>query len=159
MLTKPIPFQRGHKMYLNLDWPKHEHKSEETKCITTWVEETHPMPARTQNISQLVLNKAIHASNESKWISNCVDQTHPMPARIQNESEHVLTESLPCLRWYKMHFNMCRPNSSHASEDTKCISTCVANTNYACEYIKCIRAWVDQTPQKPVRTKSTSQHV
>ena len=45
------------------------------KSVTTFVDDTPPMPTRPQSASQHVLNLPTHASNEKKRISNFVDQT------------------------------------------------------------------------------------
>ena len=64
MLSKPIPCQRRKKMWLNLCWPdtpmlsmrqnvfQHvttnpSRASEDTKCISACIDQTHPMPATT----------------------------------------------------------------------------------------------------------------
>jgi hypothetical protein len=70
------------------------------------------------------------------------DQTHPMTARTQNVSQHVLTKPLIYQPGHKMHLNMYRRNSSNASKDTKCISTCI-----------------DQAHPMPAKAKNASHHV
>ena len=160
-------------MHNNLCWPNPTLASENIKCISTYVDQTppmpgrtqdasqlvdqtHPMPARTQNVCQPVLIKPILCKGinkihlnicwpnpscasmiikciltlvEEKCISTCVDQTHPMPSRTQNASQLVPSKSNPCQRLHKMHLNMCWPNPSHASEETKWISICDNQTN------------------------------
>jgi hypothetical protein len=129
-------------MYLNMCWPNPSHASEDVKSISTCVDETPPIPARTPNASQLVLIKTLpcqwglkmylnicwpnpsHASEDRKCNSTCVEQTPTMAARTQSVSQHVLTKSLP-QNGHKMHLNLCWPNTTHASENTKWISTCV----------------------------------
>ena len=135
VLTKPIPCQQGHKMYLNLCWTNHPHVSENRKYISTCVDQTYPMPAqhlcwtKCQWRHKMYLNLCwpnnSDASEDTKCNSTCVNQTPSIPARTQNVSQLVLTKHFPCQRGHKMHLNMCRPILSHASEDTKCISTCV----------------------------------
>ena len=81
-LNKPLLWQRGNKMHLNLCWTnpsidcnRHNwHKSYRNLCWTN-----HP-----------------HVSEDTKCISTCVDKTQHMPARIQNASHLVLTKHLPC---------------------------------------------------------------
>ena len=46
VLIKLIPCKRRHKIYLNSSWPN---DSEDTKLISTCVDQTTPMPPRTQN--------------------------------------------------------------------------------------------------------------
>ena len=150
-LTKPLPSQRWHKMYLNMSthvhrthpilmrrlvltkfrqgqgrnklYPNLSHSSEDTKCISC-VDESPPMPTRTQDVSQPV------------WY-----ETILMPARTQNASKHVLTKPIPCQREHKINLNMCWPNSSHASEAPNYISTCG-----------------DQTLLMPARIQNPCQH-
>ena len=50
VFTELIQRQR-HKMSLKTCCPNPSHTSEDTKCISTWVDQIHPMPARTQNVS------------------------------------------------------------------------------------------------------------
>ena len=119
-----------------------------------------PMPARTQNISQVVLSKPIpcqigpkiyfnscwtnisHAWEDTKYIWTCVHKSYPMPAWTQNSSLSVLTKRLPFQRGQIMHLNTCCPNPSHASKDKKGISTCV-----------------EQTALRPTRIQNISQLV
>ena len=183
-------------MHLNMCWPNLSHASKETKCISTCADQTPPMPAkkqnlsqykfkinpflanedtncistyvdhihptkaRTPNVSQLVFIKPIslqrgqklyfnmswsnpsHASEDTKCISTCIDKTPPMPARTQYLSQHVLAKPFPRQRGHNMHFNMCWPNASHVSEDTKWISTCVG-----------------QMPPMSARTQNAPEHV
>ena len=88
-----------------------------------------------QNIVQVELTKTLAC------ISTCVKQIPSMPDRRQNVI-HVLTKTLLCLRVDKMFLYMCRPNSFHASEDKKCISSCV-----------------EQTLPIQARTQNASQHL
>ena len=57
VLTKAIPFQLGHKMYLNMFCTNPTHASDDTNCISTLIYQFSPMSARTQNLSQHVLTK------------------------------------------------------------------------------------------------------
>ena len=84
------------------------------------------MTARTKNTSQHVLTK--HANENTKCISIYVYQIPPMPTRPQNASQHVLAKHISCQRGHQMHLNLSCLNPSHASEDTKCILTCVDQT-------------------------------
>ena len=122
-LTIPIPCQWEHKMYSIICLPNPSYDTEDKKCIWTCVEKTHPMPARTQNVSQLVLNKAVPCQRGDRVYLN-------------------LCWPISRQRGHKMYLNLCWPNITHASEDPKCISTCV-----------------DQIPPMPARTQNASQHV
>jgi hypothetical protein len=136
-----LPCQRGHKMYLNPS-----NVSKDRKCISACVDQTPTMPARSQKASQHVSTKTQtchqeqrkylklcwpnlpHACEETKCISTCVDQTPPMQARTQNISQLVLNKPIPCQRGHKMYHILSWLNPSHASEETKYISTCVNQT-------------------------------
>jgi hypothetical protein len=154
-----------------------KHANENTKCISTSVDKTHPMPARIQDVSQLVLTEPTHASKETlcsttcgvqtpplikdtKCIASCEDQTTTMPAMTQYKSELVLTNPLPCLRRNEMYLNLCLTNPSHASHDTKCISTCCEQSpQNASDDTICISTCVDQTRPMLERELNISQHV
>jgi hypothetical protein len=100
-----------------------------------------------------------------------------MSARTQNVSQLVKIKPIPCQRQHKMHLNMCRPypslpggtqkasqhvspNSSHASDDTKCLSSCVDQIPFhASEVRKCISTCFHQTHTMPARTQNIPQHV
>ena len=92
------------------------------------------MPSITQKVSQHVLTKHYHISTGTKSNVTCDEQTY--------QGEH------------KMFLNISWPNPSHASEDIRCISTCVIQI---CD-TKCISTGVDQTQLMPQNTKNASQH-
>ena len=96
------------------------------KCISTCIVYTPTMPARTQIASQHVLTKQSNSSEDKKFVSTYVDHNHLMIANTQNASQHVMT--ILILRQLE-HESMCWPNPLHASEDIKCISTCVNQTH------------------------------
>ena len=77
MFTKPIPWQRRHKMYVKLILFKPSHASKEKK-----------------KLYQFVITK--HDSEETRLISTCVDQTPTMPAKKENVSKLVMTKPIPC---------------------------------------------------------------
>ena len=173
VMTKSIPCQQGHIIYLKLRWPSPSHASEDIKWFSTSV------------------GQFPHASKDTKCISTCNDKIYAMPARAQNVSQLALTKSLTCLRGHKMIFNMCWsiptcqrrhkihlnkswPNPSHARNDTKSISTrfewaphmparnkmylnmCWPFPSHANEDRKCISTCVDQNPPKSARTQNIS---
>ena len=109
VFNKPLTCQRGHKMSLNMCLPKHP--------MPLYVWPKPSMPARTQNVSQLVLmNQPVQARTQN--ISRLVFTNPPhIPPRIQNTFQHVLTKPITCQRGHKMYINMCWPEHSHASED------------------------------------------
>jgi hypothetical protein len=140
VFTIHIPWTPGHNMYLNMCWSNPSVASENTNCISFWVDQipsygsrdtkwiskctdkTHPMPVRTQNVSQHVLN---NDSDDRKCISTRFDQNSPMLARTQN-----LSQPIPCQRGLTMFLNMWWTNITYANEDTKCISTWVDQISY-----------------------------
>ena len=74
VLIKPIPCQRGHKIYLNMCWPNNSNVAR-TQHVS---QQTDSMPARTQNISQLVLTKCIPCQlRNKKYLKMC----YPNPSR------------------------------------------------------------------------------
>ena len=100
-LTKHLPCQWRHKIWPNMCYPNLSHASEDSQCIARCVEQTHRMPGRTQNISQLELIKPLscklgqkmhlnlswpnlsHAVEDRKYISSWVNQTSHIPVRTQ----------------------------------------------------------------------------
>ena len=150
-------------MHLNMYFKNHSHPSNNTKCISnrvdqnsslsamtqnaiTCVDQTPPMPARSENMEKL---NPSHASNDTKCISTCVDKTHTMPTSTQNVSQNELTNLNPTQRGHKIHLNLCCPNPSHDTKNTKRILTCVIF----------ISSSVDQTPPMPAMTQNVSQLV
>ena len=110
LLIKPLTCHRGHKIYLNMRLPNPSNASEDTICNSTCVDLPHPMPVRTQNISQLVLTKIIPVQRgDIMHLSMCWQTS--MPARTQNTSQYVLTKT------------------SHASDDRSYIFACVYQTH------------------------------
>jgi hypothetical protein len=81
-LTNSLPFQRGYKKHQNMCGPKPSNTSENTRCISTCVD-------------------------QAKFISTCVDLSHPRPARTQYSSQLVLPNPIPCQKTHKMHLNLC----------------------------------------------------
>ena len=108
VLTKPVLFQEELKMQLNLCWPDTSLASEDTKWISICDNQTTSIPARTQNVTPLLYNPC---QRGSKRTLTCVDHHIPFIGR------------------QKMHLNFCWPNASHASVESKCISTCVDQTH------------------------------
>jgi hypothetical protein len=117
------------------------------------------MPERTQNVYQLVLTKAITSHRRNKMFRYMCWPKPSGSERIQNVIPHVLTKPLPPQRWQKMHLNMSWHKPSHASEDIKCISTCLTKTLLCQEDTKFITTCIDQTHPMPARTQNISQHV
>jgi hypothetical protein len=103
--------QPGHKIYLNMCLRNHLHPSVDSKRISTCVDQTHPMPAWTQNASQHVLTihlpyqwrspsenvltKSYQASEDKKCISTYVYQSPPMTARRRNAAQQTVDYTPP----------------------------------------------------------------
>ena len=125
--------------YFNMYRPNTSNAIEDTKCISTFVDQTPPIPSRTQNLSQHVLTKPIlcqqehkiylkmrwqnksHCSEDIKYISIGVWQTPPMPAMIQNVSQNILINPILYQRGHKIYLNMSGTNPYHGSKNSKCI--------------------------------------
>ena len=106
VLTKPPPpWNSGSRMHLNFCWPNPFHAIEDTKYISAWVDQIHPMPAKTQNSPQHVLDKHIPCRWAHKTYLNLCWPNSPMLSPTEN------------------HQNISWINPSHASVDTKCILT------------------------------------
>ena len=106
VLSNPLICQPENKMYLNMCWTFPSYASEDSTCISTCGDQSHPMPARTQNVLYMYWPNHSDASEDTKCISICVEQTPPMTARTQKIYQLVLTKHPPCQRGNKMHFNM-----------------------------------------------------
>ena len=125
ILTKTIPSKRTHKSFSSPLHTSHDsehtklsqikliknpsHNSEDTKCFRTCLDQSPPMPARTQNEPQLCWrnppqanedakcvtlswpNPFLH-SKDTKFIPTYVHQTSSMTVRAQNEAQIVLTK-------------------------------------------------------------------
>ena len=101
-LTQPITYQQGYKVYINMCLNKTPHARKDRKCISTFVDQTNPMPTRTQNVSQLEMT--------------IPDRKHNMYLNMCWKNTSLASEDKKCI-------NMCWKNPSHASEDKECIST------------------------------------
>ena len=141
-------------MYLTLCWQNRSHAGEDTKFISSCVNQNHPKPAHTKNASHLVTTNPTQVSEDIKSI-----QSHTMPARTQNVPLHVMTKPIRCQRVHKKYLNLCWQNKSHASEDTKCISTCVEPTLHMPMISKNIFQHVLTKPSDASTCSNTSQHV
>ena len=107
-VPKPIQYNRGNKVYLNLWWPKSYHACEDTKCISTcqrgqkmhhnmsWLILSHASED-TKCISTYV-GQTLPCQRRKKRISTCVEQTSLMPTKKSNVSQIVLTKPIPYLR-------------------------------------------------------------
>ena len=120
VLTKHYhaPCQQAHNMHINLCSLNPTHASELSKCISTWVEKNPSMPARPQVAFQHALTKTIPVHRGHKihlfmwWAKSSCTNDHTK-----------FISTFPCQQGQKFHRNICRPNPSDASYDTKCIST------------------------------------
>jgi hypothetical protein len=73
-------------------------------------DQSPPIPARTKNISQLVLSKYISWEQGHEMYLNCVNQTPSKPASKQNATKHDCVDT-------------------NDRKDTKCLSTCADKIN------------------------------
>ena len=89
--------QLGHKMHLNKCCPKPTHASKDIKCISTCIDQTLLIPAKTQNVSQHFGPKTSHANEDTK--ASQLDSTNPLPChpcqREHQMHQHLLTEPIP----------------------------------------------------------------
>ena len=167
VLTKLLPWQRGHKMYLNMCWINPTNASENTKCITKWVDQFPPIPARIQNASQHVLTKPLPCQRGNKRVSPWVDQTRPMPARTQIAFQHVLTKPITSQRGHKMHLIICcqtPPMPASSQNESQLVFTkslkfqrrhkmhVLTKLRYASEDTKWNSPCVEETRPMPSRT-------
>jgi hypothetical protein len=88
--NKTIPCQRGYKIYLKICLRNPTHATEDTECISTFVDQIHPMPEITLNVTHHVL-------------------TNPLPREQGLKLYHllVLTKLLPYQRGHKMQLILC----------------------------------------------------
>ena len=159
MLTKPLPWQRGHKMYINFCRPNLSHANDGTNCSSLCVEQTHHTP-NTSHLNMCWPNP--YMPRRTQDASQFVDKTHPMPARIQNVCQLVLIKPILCQEILKMLLNMCWPNPSYASvkikfiltrvEDKMHLNMCWPNSTNAIHVTKCISNRVVQKQPMPART-------
>ena len=99
------------------------------------------MPANTKNISKYVLTKPVSFLEELKMHLNLWSKNFPRQRR-QKMYLSCVDLTRPWQWEPKVHLNLCWTNPSHASGDTKCISTCV---DQASKETKCSSTFVDQT--------------
>ena len=130
VLTKPFPCQLGHKIPLNICWPNPSQASEDTKCISTCVNQTSP-----------------------------TSQHFPQHVCLKIHYQHVLTKRIRCQRAHIMHLKICWPNPINASKDTKRNSTSKPNSYYVSWDTKCISTCGDQKCHMPARIQKVSQLV
>ena len=133
------------------------------------------MSARTKIYLNMCWTNASHHSMDTKWVSTCVAQNPPKIETKQNVSQYVLTKII-CLRGHIIYLNLCWPNPSHISEDTKCISICTKllpsqrghkmylkmcwpNASCACADTSCIPTCVEETQPMRAETQNATQSV
>ena len=72
VLTKKIPWQRGHKMYHNSCWPSPYNVRQDTKCISTRVDQALRISEITKFHLNMCCTNSTHASKHTICISTCV---------------------------------------------------------------------------------------
>ena len=166
---------------IDLFWQNPSYDSEHKKFIYTCVDQNQPWIARTRFLTCFDHTTRMPAITQNPY--QHVFQIPPHATETQNAYKHALTKPLPCQRAHKKHLNMCWRNPTHASEETKCISTCVdqsptcddqtewhrirqmhlntwgSNPSTASKDTKSIIIYVNQNLTMPVRTQNASQHV
>ena len=96
-LTNHLSCQREQKMHVDV-WKNPSHFREATKHITSWIDQTNPMPACNKYVSQIEFTKHLTSQRGTRWISSCADLTAPMPKRSEVATQLVLIKSLLNLR-------------------------------------------------------------
>ena len=112
-------------------------------AISTIFDQSHSMPAKsqngpqhvvpvsTQNVTHVVWARTSLTSKHTKCTSTCIDQIHFMPARTQNVSQSLMskptfaTGDTKCISTsHPLTVNTQNTSQqSHTSEDTNCLST------------------------------------
>ena len=120
----------------------------------------HPIPVRTLNVSQNVMTKPLLCQRWHKMHHMCWANAYNASEESQNVSQNVLTKPLQCQRGHKMLLNMCWPNPFHGKVAHKFYLNMRLSSPYsASEDTKCILTCVDQILPMPARTENISQHV
>ena len=174
-----------HKIHLNMCWQNPSNGSEDTKCISTFVDQTSPTPMTTQIAGNHVLTK--HNTRQQALNAYQLVLTNPNPRQLEYKIHYYVCRlTLPCQGWHKMHLNsftkliqclrghkkylnLCWSNPSNAREHLKWISTRVEQTSHMPAWkqnvsqlvlrAKWISSSVDQTPPIPSRTQNDSHLV
>ena len=151
-LSKPLPCQRGHKIYLNTWLPKISHANKDTKFIITCVDLTVTMLTRTQSSSQYVLTIPIPCQRRhKKYISKNFEKSHLMPTKTQYATPIAFTKPISCQLRHNIYFNLCWHYLSAASWQNF-PQNLLTRPPQVSENGKCILNCVDQTPPTPTRT-------
>ena len=123
-----------------------QHVSGVTKCISTCVDQTNPLPRRRKMHLEMCWPNLSHASEDLKFKSTWVDHTFHIPSWIK----HIST----CFHYTIPMAARTRTNAS----DTKCIMKHVM-TNFASDDTKFTSTCIDQNPHIPGRTQNISHNV
>ena len=116
-------------MHFDSCWPNPSIANMNTKCVSTCVDQTNPMPVRTQNVSEHVLTQPLkcqrghkihltmccpipsYAWEDTKCPSTCVDETRNKPFHARDDTKSKtppfpvrtrnIFQPLNCHRWQK----------------------------------------------------------
>jgi hypothetical protein len=81
------------------------------KCISTCVQQTHPMPTRTQVTSQLVLTNPIPCQLGHKMYINLYLLNHSNTSELTKCTSTSFEESPPLNRGHKIYLNLLDQNT------------------------------------------------
>ena len=141
------------------------HGIEDTKCITTIVDQTQHKLERAQNPSQYTPPMRAATNNFNMCRSNpthsSVDTTCPrMHARTQSVSQYVMTQNILCQIGQKRFLNICLPKPLPCQQGHNVyLNTSWPKTSNAREFEIRVSKCVDQTPHVPAKTENDSQNV
>ena len=99
--ANPFLSFRGHNIYLKLCWPNPSHGSEDTKYISTCVDQNYPITPRAESVYQYLLTKPLPWQWGYKMYLNFC-WPNPITARTPNASQLVKTKSHLCQRGLKI---------------------------------------------------------
>ena len=127
------------KMHLNMCWPNTSYSFEHTKSFSTCVDLTYPMPPKVQNAYKIDL------TNLCQW-------EHKVHPNIKSSNASDVYQKIK-LEMHKLNLITWWPNTSQTTQHV------LTNTSHASEDTKCIPTCVDQTHPMSARTQSVTQLV
>ena len=178
VLTKAIPFKQGIKMYLNmcctyvlhssvgticisnLCWPNPNHTSEDTKCSSTRVNRTIPLPARTKwmHVNTLSWDRGHKMYHKNCWLNptKTREGTKPISIYASNASED---KQFQYVLIKPTHSSVDKTCPRMHAKKTKCISIRDYPKHPMSDRTKNVSQYVStKTPTMPARTQCISQH-
>jgi hypothetical protein len=138
---------------------KYLYANNNTKCISTCVDQKPPFPALTESPSQHMFNKPSPTSEDTKCISAHDDENHPLPAKTQIVTQPIKKRTKFISTWVAQtsHTSTITQIVSqhlltkhyHANEGTKYIET-----SHTSEDTECVSTRVDQATSLPPNTQN-----